>query len=334
MPVISVGDMAQQFTSMKNGGTIKSDLQRLAQSLSTGRVADVTQHLNGETARFSGVSYSLSQLDAYRQVASETQQYLANVQTVLGQVDALRSTTAERLLLVNDTSTIAQVDEAAFASRSAFDTMVRTLNTQIADRALLGGADVEGAPLVSGPAMLADMQMLIGPATDQATITAVVEAWFDDPAGGFVTLGYMGDRGTPPERRLSETKSFTLDARADDPAIIEMLKAAAIAALAGDLPGIDRETKAGLLQDAGKRLFVGSSSLVALQARVGFTESGVEQAMAETKAQQTALGMLQNDLIAADPFETASRLQSVQLQLETHYAVTARMSQLSLLGYI
>jgi len=38
--------------------------------------------------------------------------------------------------------------------------------------------------------------------------------------------------------------------------------------------------------------------------------------------------------VNADPFETASTLQAVQLQLETHYAMTARLSRLSLAEYL
>jgi flagellar hook-associated protein 3 FlgL len=51
-------------------------------------------------------------------------------------------------------------------------------------------------------------------------------------------------------------------------------------------------------------------------------------------AQETGLQMAINDLVSADPFDTATRLQSVQLQLETHYSVVGRLSQLSLLRYI
>ncbi len=334
MPVTSLGDMAQQFTSMRNSSAIKTELARLSESLSTGQVTDITTHLGGETARFAGLQYSLTQLDAYAQVASETQQYLSNVQIALEQVDSVRDSISERLLLVNDASISAQIDEAASSARASFETIVSNLNTQVADRALFGGANVQGPPLAPVEDMLAAMIAAIGGATDQATIVAAVETWFDDPAGGFATMGYLGDTGPAPERRVSETRTFEMEARADDPAVIAVLKGAALAALADDLPALDREAKSALLQDAGSRLFVASIDLVGLQASVGFTEAGVEQSLTETTAQQMTLGILQNDMIGADEFETASQLQSVRLQLETHYTVTVRLSQLSLLRYI
>lgn len=334
MSVVSIGDMAQQFTSLRSSHRIKSELAVQLQRLSTGQVEDITKQLNGETARFSGIGYSLTQLDGYSQIASETQQYLANIQTILTQVDSTRSATAERLLLVSDSSTIAQVDEAALSASSAFETIVRSLNTQIADRSLLGGARVDTAPLIAAETMMSEIIAAVGATQDVAGITAIVDAWFDDPAGGFTTIGYSGDTGPALQKRTSETMSFEMIARADDAAIKEVLKGTAIAALSNALPGLDRQTKSDLLQDAGAVLFASASDLVALQARVGFTEAGVARSISETNAQQTALRIARNDLVQADPFETAVKLQEVQLQLETHFAVTARMAELSLLRFI
>lgn len=334
MSVGSVGDMAQQFRSLRNGNTIKTELNALAGSLSSGKVADLTKALDGDTARFSGIRYSLSQLDSYNQVATETQQTLANIQTVLSKVDGSRSAAAERLLLVNDSSSVTQINEAASSSRGTFEEIVLALNTRTADRALMGGNGVNVAPLASAETMLADIETTIGGAVDQATISATVDAWFNDPAGGFFTSGYLGDAAAPAERRVSESRTIEIDARADDPAIRQVLQGAALAALANDLPGLDQETRSGMLQEAASQLYGSASDLVAVQARIGFTEASVGRALAETNAQQNALQQAQNDLSLADPFETATRLQATQLQLETFFSVTARMSQLSLLRFI
>lgn len=334
MSGISVGDMAQQFRSLRNTVAIKTDLAQLSESLSTGKVTDITRTLNGQTAQLSAVQYSLEQLDAYSKAAVETQQFLSSIQTVLRQVDNTRSLTSDRLLLVNMSSTAAQVDEAASSARRSFDTIVSTLNTRVADRALLGGTDVVGPPLANSEDMLADILAQVGGLTDATAIAAAVDAWFDDPAGGFATLGYLGDTGPSLQKSVSENKTVTIDARADNPAVVEVLKATAISAIANDFSTIDRETKVALLEGAGQRLFVASSDLISVQARVGFSEAGVEQVLSETQAQITALGITQNTLVLADPFETATRLQAVQLQLETHFSVTARMSQLSLLRFI
>lgn len=334
MSVTSLGDMAQQFTSLRNTNAIKTELAIQTERLSTGYVEDITAALDGQTARFSAIDYSLTQLDAYGQIAAETQQTLENVQIALSRVDDERSLTAERLLLVSDASTDAQIDEAAASSRNSFETMVSTLNTQVGDRALLSGARVDTPPLASADDMLADLVATIGTEQDPVAIASIVDAWFDDPTGGFAIMGYLGDTGQPVQKRISETQTIEMTARADDPAIKETLKGAALAALASELPVLDREAKTVLLQDAGARLFTASTDIVALQARVGFSEARVEQSLSQTKAQETSLGIARNDLIQADPYETAARLQALQLQLETHFAATARTAELSLLRFI
>lgn len=334
MPVVSVGDMAQQFVSMRNGGAIKTELSRLTESLSTGKVTDITQHLDGQTTWFSGINYTLTQLDGYGQAASETQQTLANMQTVLSQVDGLRGETGAQLLLVSDASTNRQIDEAAQAARGAFGSMVSALNTRLADRALFGGINVDDPPLADADAMLADLVTSIGGATTAPDIQAAVDTWFDSPTGGFATFAYQGDAGAALDKRVAENRSFAIEARADNAEIRDVLKAAAMAAMATDVPGLDGETRSALLQGAGIGLFAAADGLVAVQSRLGYVEAEVERTTAEMNAQRTALEISRNDLIAADQFDTASRLQSVQLQLETHYSVTARLSQISLLDYI
>ena len=333
MPLVSVGDMAQQFISMRNGGAIKTELASLAESLSTGRVADITAALRGETTQLSGMNHSLTKLAGYEQAGRETSQILTSMQTLLAQVDTIRGETAARLLILGDASTGAQVDEAGRAARDGFGAIVDTLNTRLADRSLMGGREVVGSALASAETMLADIRTAVSGATTTADIIAAIDTWFDDPAGGFATMGYLGDTGAAIQKRVSDSRSYEIDLRADDPTIVETLKAAAMAAIAADMPGLSA-TKSELLQQAGLQLFSSADGIAGLQSRVGYVEAELEQVLTEASAEKTALSLSKNALISADPFDTASRLQGVQLQLETHYSVTARLSQISLLEYI
>lgn len=334
MPVVSVGDMAQQFVSMRNSGTIKQELDRLAESLSSGVVTDITRHLGGETAQLSGINYSLSQITSYQQAARETEQTLTGMQLVLSEIDTVRSEMGAQLVLDSFARNGGQIEEASASARGSFETMVNALNTRLADRSLFAGTEVFTTPLADADTMLADLLGAIGGATTLADVTTAIDAWFDDPAGGFATIGYQGDTGPIPRKRVSENKSFAIDARADDPAIRDVLKATAFASLASEVPGLNVNTQIEMLREGGTRMVASGGGLIGVQTRVGFAAAGVDQAATELAAQRTMLEMSRNNLIAADPFETASKLQSVQLQLETHYSVTARMSRLSLLSYL
>jgi flagellar hook-associated protein 3 FlgL len=327
-------DRATQFTSMRQGSAIKSDLARLAASLSSGRVSDPVRHLGGETARLTGAEYSLSQLAGFERAAVETAQVLTAQQTSLTQVARTRSDLAAELLLISDASQPFQLDQAGRAARDGLERLTALLNTRIADRAIFGGQSVDGPPLAPAATMIADLVVAIGTQTSAADISATIDSWFDDPAGGFATTGYLGDIGALPQRQLSESRRISIEARADDPALRDVLKATAKAAVTSFMASLPLETKLTLLKEAGQDLFIASAGLTAMQARTGTAEQATAEAQSEMAARKTALQMFRNDLITADPFDTATRLQATQLQLEKHYTVVGRLSQLSLVRFI
>ena len=148
-------------------------------------------------------------------------------------------------------------------------------------------------------------------------------------------MAYQGDTGPALSRRVDTDTSVQLDGRADDPAIKALLKAAATAAMAGDAGlALSDTVKSELLRSAGLQMLSAAQPLVNVQARLGIAEETVETTTVRQAAQKTAYGIMRNDLVSADPYDTAAELQQVQKQLETHYTLTARLSNLSLVEYI
>lgn len=335
MPIVSIGDMSQHFLSLKSGGSIKSDLARLGQELSTGKVADLTAHLGGDTRHFSGIAHSLSVIGAYQNVAKETTTTLDQMQIVLDRVDQSRSSAADSLLIVSEQSQAHQIDHAGELARQAFGDIVNSLNGQFAGRRLFGGSEVQSQPLMKSEEMLADILASIGGTATTAGIVQAVDNWFDDPLGGFASSGYQGDTGQLPTRRISDNLDITINVRADDPAIRGVLKAAALGALVSELDSsLTQKDLGNLLQQSGTRLLEASGATTQLQARIGNLQALVATGQARLETEGATLSMAQNDLENADPFETATRLEAVQTQLETHYTVTSRLSRMSLVEYI
>ena len=69
-------------------------------------------------------------------------------------------------------------------------------------------------------------------------------------------------------------------------------------------------------------------------ARLGRAEAQIEIASARNSAESTALQIARTGMLAADPYETATKLQETQTQLEMIYSITARMTRLSLVDYL
>lgn len=334
MNLISIGDGAQFLTTQRQNTTLKTQLNTLAKQLSSGEVADKAKALGGNTQRLSAIDHRLTILTTKQERSAETALTVANMQRALDNVDVQRGALGQTLTLISRDSPDIQINDAARAAAGTFGSLVSTLNTQVAGQSLFAGKAVDGTALAAPDDMLADLVAAIGGATAQDDILTAIDTWFDDPAGGFATMGYLGDTGGPLEKRLDETLSLTLNARADDPELRATLKGAAIAAMADQLPGLTQSTKAGLLFEGGLQLQSAASAMASVQARLGYVEGEIERVSVAQSAEKSALGIARNDLAYADPFETASALQAVQLQLETHYAMTARLSRLSLAEYL
>lgn len=328
------GDMAQQFTLARNTTAIKADLGRLTNSLSTGKVGDLTIALGGDTARYSGLSYDLVQLDAFMQTNREIQLALEQRQTALGRLDAMRGDAAEDLLRITDLSNADQIDLAANTGAKAFAEAVDVLNMRLGDRSLFAGTEVSSPALVDSTAMLDAIAVALPPAATASAIIQAVDNYFTDPAGGFTTSAYLGSPTPGAALRVSEGRQITATPAANDPRFRSLLAAGAMAAMAEHLPGLDDVTRKTLLSEAGRQLYGAGDGLTAIRAEIGGSEETLVAIQSEQQARRTVLGIARNQLDQSDPFETATALQAIQLQLETHFSAMSRLSQLSLLRFI
>ena len=335
MAATTVGDSAQHFQSLRQTATIKSRLNTLSNELSTGRIADISTHLHGDVGQLALLDRDLALLDSYIGSSGRLAQTLAEKQLVLSALDFEQTALAARLVTVTASASQVELHAAEAAGRAGFDRSVGMVNTRLSDRSLFAGAAVDGPAVAGADVMLADLLAAIGGATDAATITATIDAWFNDPAGGFATLGYLGDTGPEVTQRIGTTEVLTRDGRADDPGLRDILRAGAFAAVSDALSGsLDTATRATLVRTGGDRTFAATDNLRRIAARIGEDEQRVEEVTTRQSAQRSTMAMARNALIAANPFETATVLQSVQQQLELHFTATARLSRMSLANYL
>ena len=76
------------------------------------------------------------------------------------------------------------------------------------------------------------------------------------------------------------------------------------------------------------------SAIDADRATLGVAQSRVKQANDSISNQIDLVKTQMNDLESVDPYEAATRVNTLTTQLETSYALTSRISQLSLLNYL
>lgn len=335
MNFLSVGDLAQSFLLNRQNTQLKTQLSRLSQELTTGQVGDVSSHLKGDLGPLSELEHSLRTLGSYTTATAEAAAMTEAMQTSLTQVgDASQSLTSGLLVAVQSRQP-ATFNAIGIDAETRLQQVFSALNAEVSGKGLFSGADVQAAALSSSEQMLDDLRALAaGQATAQG-VADVVAAWFD-PGGGFETQTYTGAASAAGPARLSENVTLALDVAATDPALRDMIKGLATAALLSDdsMLGGDLQARADLAGTAAETLLAAEGGLATLAGRVGSAQSRIEDLQAEHATQISALEQLRADLIGADPYETATRLQDAQYQLETLYTLTARLSRLSLADYL
>ncbi len=333
MTMVSFGDLAQSFLLKTQTSRLKAETGRITQELASGRLSDVSKSLSGDLRRLTALTRS---------------QDLASAYVVSGQEGAFRTSAMQHAISVitdnaqamtPDLLTAPQHANPQFLALSAmqgvdrFEAILSALNTSAAGRSLFSGTSVTIAAVVSSVTILNALRSEISGATSPDEAITRISAWFDAPSG-FAAVAYSGG---PPASNLAISADETawVGATANDPSFREALKGFAAAALINDpavaLQPQDMRTFARL---AGESLIAGTDALIQLSARIGVSESRIDTAVSRNMAEKLTLEMATAELVQADPFTLASELEAVQTNLETLYAVTARVSRLSLTDFM
>lgn len=335
---VSIGDLSRAALMRQANAQLKTRLVTLMQESASGLKADMALATRGNLGRLAHVETRLTAFAAYRQSASAAQGELAGLQGALDAIGKIGSETAPGLLGVTTARDDATIRVRSAQARQDFLSVVGLMNIEVGGRHLLSGTRVETAPLPDGPTLMAEVKTVVAGLTDPAGISLALAGWFGAPqgGGGFVDAAF---RGNDQERAVligpDTTARHALTAI--DPAFRDLLMGLALAALADDPDvgiALGRDEKAALLIEGGARLASGNQQLNLRRAEVGVQEDLIQRAASRNAAAETALSLARSEIRAADPYETATALSQTEANLQQLYAVTARLSRLSLADYL
>ena len=100
------------------------------------------------------------------------------------------------------------------------------------------------------------------------------------------------------------------------------------------LAGLSGEASAALIDKATNVLGEGLQGITDMRTRVGATQEAVSNASDRMSLQMDVIAKHINALEAVDPYEASTRVTTLLTQIETSYAMTARIQQLSLIDYL
>lgn len=333
MTMVSFGDLAQSFLLKAQTSRLKSETGRITQELSSGRLSDVAQSLSGDSGRLAALTRSQSLASGYLSAAQEGAFRTSAMQRVIGVLSDSAQDFAPELLAATQGGSAASLALSAVQGADRLQAAVSALNTTAAGRSLFSGVAVNSPAMAPADTILSALRSEVAGAFTPDEVMSRISSWFDSPTG-FSAIAYTGGAAVT-DLAVSADDTVWIGATANDVAFRKTLQGFAAAALINDpsIALVPNDMRI-FAQRIGETMLAGSDALTALGAKLGVSEARIDTAMSRNAAEKLTLEMAVSDIVASDPFVLASELEAVQTNLETLYAVTARVSRLSLTDFI
>ena len=334
MSITSFGDMAHSVFLRSRTAELKENLATLTEELSTGQASDLSAKLGGDYTFLMDIDRSISLLESYEVATTESSLFASSAQMLVANIDDNASALSIDILATTGTTNENNINLLSSQSRLYLEETIQSLNAQVARRSLFAGTATTDVPLADVDTLMSSLVTEVSGLTTGADIIQAVKDWFDDPTG-FDTVMYQGSTTSMSSVSIGANEQVNIALRADDETFKQAMQSFAIGALATEAGlSLSVGITSDLISGASGELLDASNQLTSVQADLGFTEARLEEAAVRNAATATSLSITRNELTQADPFETATRLEETQFQLEALYAVTARSSQLSLLSFM
>ncbi len=324
----------------------QSQLASAEREVSTGRLDDIGLTLGHQTGKFISLKGDMQRLetliDTNGLASSRMKVSQSAISQIVSRTEDILSSTASGVGLDADQSVLASVAKTALADITAI------LNTSHNGDYIFSGVNSDAPPITdyeTGPAKAAfdtAFSTFFGFSKDDAAAQAIDAATMGTFLDTVVEPQFLGTGWATNVSaaaddailsRITLTQSVTTSVSANEDGFRQAVMASVITVelFSGNLGEQARSAVA-----SKTRQLAGSAvgNLANLQGRVGLLEQQVTSANERLEAQIDILGEHANSLEAVDPYEASTRLTSLITQIETSYALTARIQKLSLMRFV
>ncbi|ASP32956.1 flagellar hook-associated family protein [Labrenzia sp. VG12] len=323
-------------------------VQKLGVELSSGRKYDVGLDLGTRTGEAVSIRAEFHFLhgiiDTNALAASRLDVSQAAMNDILSDAQDFLSTLVA--LRENDSSS----DIVKADAIGNMELLTSRLNTQLNGNFMFAGINTDQEPLAdyADPAspnkIAADAAFLaefgitqanpavsaITPAAMDTYLNGAFDAMFQDPAWG-ATWSTASDNVMV--SRISASETVTSSVSANEQAFRDLAAAYTMMSDLGN-ENLDPGTWKTVVDKAIEKLGTGIAGVTSEMGKLGNVQEQVNLASERLKVQTDILNSRVNDLENVNLEETSVRLNTALTQLETTYAVTARMQGLSILNYL
>lgn len=326
----------------------QAELTKAQKEVSTGRVADVGLALGARTGQSVSLSRELDRLKGIVDTNGLVSARLSSTQNALSQVNS----TAQTFLAALTTAASGDASPSLTLAnaKDALQTLTSILNTSYNGEHLFAGINTDVQPVndylaTGSPAKAAfDASFLSffgfsqnDPAAQNITATQMDNFLTTAVQPQFLGAGWQGtwsnatDQGITARIALNETTETSVSA--NDQGIRKLAMAAATVT---DLfnSNISDTARKQLLTRAVSMVGEAIANVANLSSRAGIMENRVKNATDRLNLQSDLFEKNITALEGVDPYKASTRVSTLMGQIETSYALTSRIQQLSLVRFL
>ncbi len=345
-----VSTLAMQSALKLQVETGQLALTRAQKESSTGVLADFGLSLGNRSSDAVSLANSVGQLQTITDSNSIVNTRLSSAQDALAHISDSGQTALDALLGITASSGASQVQSVQNTIKNAFETVTAAANQSASGEYLFGGINSSQPPLndyfaSSGSAaktafensFQAQFGFPIGDPASSGITEAQMNAFLDQVSTDFEgpawQTNWSNASDSPMTSRINTNEVISTSTTANSEGFRKLAMASVISVeLLGN--GLSAGAQGAVIQRATAAVGSAISSIDSDRSSLGVAEARVKKANDSISNQIDLVKTRMSDLESVDPYEAATRVNTLTTQLETSYALTSRISQLSLLNYL
>jgi flagellar hook-associated protein 3 FlgL len=335
MSFISIGDLASSFSLNRDAKTTSRSIDKLTKEFTTGQTSDVRKAVNSDFSAISGHRRNITILGSREKTLTESLHKADMKQNILEKLGD------DIIKFANDTSISlssnqdGQIEAMSRRAGESLQQLISSVNSTVAGNVLFSGAATKQAALADFDDLMTSVRTAVAGSVTATDVIAKLAAWMSDPASGYPVAGYLGSADDAGPIRVSETYRVELPGSARDGAIKSSVYGFLLGALASD-PSLNLQSSVqrSLMETSASALRNSDQEVTKLRGEIGYTQDLLTRAKVKTSYEKSMSEQFMLDALGVDQYETATRLQGAQDQLERIYTLTARSAKMSLLEFL
>ncbi|MDB5596817.1 MAG: flagellar hook-associated 3 family protein [Hyphomicrobiales bacterium] len=344
-----VSDLSSAVMRRTTVTRLQADLSKAQAEASTGRIADRGLALGANSRMLVDLNQQVQHIDNIKTMNATVSARLDVTQNSLGSMSSIVTNMVN--ILVQAKTSGGDMGLVQKSAQDALASLNDKLNTSFNGQYLFAGVNTDVRPVSVNPndagatgraAVDASFMTAFGmSSTDPSVVNIDPTAMSNYLDGSFSGLfdgaGWSSSFSSASDKtirsRVSMTEVVDSSVTADSTAFRDVTKALTMVAQLG-LGGMGATTSSAVIDKAISALTTGQQEFISIQAQIGSVQTRVSDATERLTIQSQSLAKTIGSMQDVDPAEVAIRFNSLSTQIQTAYALTSRIQQLSLLKYL